>query len=273
MTQIDYQLIIKYLNDTDNKSVNLNKLNKWKFEDNFKIDKINYHQNNTRILQLILSCITKDYEKINMKDKLMELKMDLKKIYQNDQLFNKYNHLRFGYSVIELIEIINYENVPMILKIYSDFYQINLLLFKELENQMTLIHANEEYNALLPTILIYKERDNYYPIINDKKTFSYNDNFIKEFIKNGVINEKINNYLEEFKLKKDPIKLLKTLINNNNNIYNNNNNNLTENKESITESEFNLDKLKKNQIIEMLKQKNIKFNSKMKKEDLIKLIN
>jgi hypothetical protein len=267
MTQIDYNLIIKYLNEE--KTVNLNKLSKWKFDDNFKIDKINYHQNNTRILQLILSCITKDYEKIiSMKDNLMEYKMDLKKRYQNDQLFNKYNHLRYGYSVIELIEIINYENVPMILKIYSDFYQINLLLFKELENQMTLIHANEEYNALLPTILIYKERDNYYPIISDKKTFSYNDNFIKEFIKNGVINEKINNYLEEFKLKKDPIKLLKTLINN---TYNNTNI-ITENKESITESEFNFDKLKKQEIIQLLKQKNIKFNTKMKKEDLIKLI-
>jgi len=250
--EINYDLIIKYLvtkkntfNSKKHILVNSNLFpNKFKELLQNKYYRYGINQNNG-FYNAILTLLNKNFI-----------------TYNNDEEIYEFNQLTKSISIDEInINIIDEKHI----KYLADLLQINFLIFDFKTEIINLFHCENECNPYKPTVLIANYDNFYEPIISEidnKKIFSYNDLNIKKIYQ--LLNNKLNDNLD---------KILNEFIPNQLNIENqtlfikqNIDNNFNENQ---------LNKFKKEKLIEILDKKNIKINiniNKMLKKDIIKLI-
>jgi hypothetical protein len=161
-------------------------------------------------------------------------------------------------------------------------FQINLLMFDFVDNQIYTVYPSEIMNPWKPFFLFAKHNKNWEPIRNnEKKLFSYNDNAIKKIINHQSIEIK---YYEGSIIKKDYF-----LLDNINEIIKNEftpniieeepteeeNNNSEEDdaEEKVAHDPAKLNKMTKDEIMKYMKTLNITVtNKKITKKDLIEMI-
>jgi hypothetical protein len=176
----------------------------------------------------------------------------------------KYEINKFKKSINQYDLLINLKNKTDI-QILSDILDINFIIFDFKNEDIQIIYpGSEECNPYKPTLLFANYEEFYEPIIyetENKKIFSYNDQFIKKIYQTVTINKNI-------KLKDNILEII--------NDFNpkKNNENQTFIKTINNEYDSNkLIKLTKKDLQVILDKKNIKINiSKMLKKDIVELI-
>jgi len=167
-------------------------------------------------------------------------------------------------------------------------FQINLLIFDFVDNQIYTVYPSEIMNPWKPFFLFAKHNKNWEPIRNnEKKLFSYNDNAIKKIINHQSIEIK---YYEGSIIKKDYFLLdnINEIIKNeftpniieeepteesNSNSEEEVNNNSEDAEDKVAHDPVKLNKMTKDEIMKYMKTLNITVtNKKITKKDLIEMI-
>lgn len=168
----------------------------------------------------ILSLIDNDFRSFDVKKKTDLVREFFMKMASD--LETKDLHKRFGYSRKKkfkkgdlqkhLTDMANYiydvdeEDDPVIKKYIVDYYGINI--FEVSHNDLTVqtsvlgsmtdVEPTEQYNKLLPSLLIYKANGKYYPLMNADKN-------ILRFSEDQVFMERVEGYFS----KKKKIRIVK----------------------------------------------------------------
>jgi len=255
--EINYNLIIKYLvtkktTFASKKHILLSSdLFPNKFKDLFQNKFYRYGINQTNgFYNSLLTLLNKDFIMYNNNEEIYEVK----------QITNNIHDVN--------INIINENHI----KHLSNLLQINILIFDFKNEEIKLVHCEDECNPYKPTILIANYDEFYEPIMcetDNKKIFSYNDLIIKKIyqLQSTKLNEDLNKLLNEFLPKKIDHDLLlggSTIVDDNQTFIK-----VNENKK-FTEAELN--KIKKEDLEKILDEKNIKIIGKKLKKELIKII-
>jgi len=262
--EINYNLIIKYLvtkktTFASKKHILLSSdLFPNKFKDLFQNKFYRYGINQTNgFYNSLLTLLNKDFIMYNNDEEICEVK----------QITNNVHDVNVN------INIINENHI----KYLTNLLQINILIFDFKNEEIKLVHCEDECNPYKPTILIVNYDEFYEPVMcetDNKKIFSYNDPIIKKIyqLQNIKLNEDLNKLLNEFLPKKiDQDLLLPDLQSTNKEKLDDNQTfiKVNENKK-YTEAELN--KIKKEDLEKILDEKNIKIVGKKLKKEIIKII-
>lgn len=258
--EINYDMIIKYLVPNKNKFVSKKNIHVYSdnFPTNFKellqnkfyrfgVTQVDNKNNNISLFTSILTLLKKEFVILSLEEEITVAKKfrNLLKI-END--------------------IINDDDLLLI----SKTLDINLIIFDFKDGEtIRIIYNTEICDPWKVTLLLGNYNNMYEPIIydtNDKKLFSYNDQIIKKIY--GYVKEVKVYELKEIinKLKSEQTTEESTEEDNIEKIFSKD---IPENKD-LTYNELN--KLTKVKLSEILNEKNIKFNSKILKKDMIELI-
>jgi hypothetical protein len=256
MTTITYQLIIdtlcgnnKFLTDE-----NITNSNFGDFSNIFKNNFYRYGVYNNSFWSSILFLLDDKYLTYSHDDiisNITQIKNDL------------YNHCSYHKLPRRMKDSLDGYNEDLFLLICKVFY-INIINFDFVDNKIYCVYNGEYFNPYKNTIFLAKHNNNFEPIIcNNTKLFNYinNKNILIDILSNDI-----QNYddMKIFTLV-DNIEQILTdehLINNDD-IYLN---------ETYTEKQLN--KMKKNEIIELLTNLNIVIpKGKITKKELIKIYN
>lgn len=271
--EINYELIIKYLvsNNTQFSSKKHILVYSDLFPEKFKnilqnkFYRYGVNQNNS-FYNTILTLLNKNFITTNNDEEIIEVNKFKKSLIR---ILNDYKLPNYLSKIIDKKNIISDTIKEEYIQLISEILSINFIIFDFKNELINVIYTGNECNPYKPTLLIANYDNLYEPIIyeiDNKKIFSYNDPIIKK-----LYNSNINTYpsLEkEFKLNdKMPNKLLNDSMPNE--IKNINEQIFTKEPEYTIEK---LNKMTKKNLEEILKEKNIKYLSKMLKKDLIDLI-
>ena len=309
--EINYDMILKYLNSNETKETFDNKKNLIKFSDGFpkefnelmgdkfyRIGVTQIHNNiNISFLTSFLSLITEDYITLMESEEIIYIN----KLLDNISSYINNNDLSLilkGLSKTSLSEIsknilkkyVKDKDISIwVMELLVNKFDINFLIFDFVDNQIYTVYPNDIMNPWKPFLLFAKSNNNWEPIKNqDKKLFSYNDAVIKKAISSQNIEIK---YFNNNIIKKDYF-----LLDNINEIIATDFNKPSENisDEYISENEIDdvdetnktfikniviinknkLNKMTKEEIINYMKElnKNIVTNKKTTKKELIELV-
>lgn len=178
-----------------------------------------------------------------------------------------------------------YDTNIWIMELLAHKFKINILVLDFNSMNIHTVYPGQVMNPWRPFFILAKHNNNWEPIRNnEKKSFSYNDNFIKKIINYGI------SYYDEAIIKKEFVLVdnLQEIIEEFNDKSESDNENKTEqnsDSESGTEttktfikkeinllSESKLNKMSKPDLIKYMKDLNLKPNSKLSKKDLIKTV-
>jgi hypothetical protein len=279
--EINYDMILKYLNKKEQFA---NKKNLIKFSEEFpnnfkelfgdKFYRIGVTQTlndlNISFFSSFMSLFTEEYITLLENEELIRITMlleELSKFTSDIGLKKKIKEKETSIHIMELL---------------VNKFQINLLMFDFVDNQIYTVYPSEIMNPWKPFFLFAKHNKTWEPIRNnEKKLFSYNDNVIKKIINHQSIEIK---YYEGSIIKKDYF-----LLDNINEIIKNEftpniieeepteeelNNSEEENAEDkVAHDPAKLNKMTKDEIMKYMKTLNITVtNKKITKKDLIEMI-
>lgn len=266
---INYDLIIKYL--VTKKTQFSSKKHILIYSDLFpesfknilqnKFYRYGINQNNS-FYNTILTLLNKNFITNNNDEEIMEVDNFKKSLINTLKNFELPNYLL---NLVDKKTVLNSIN-EFYIQIISEILSINFIIFDFKNESINIIYTGETCNPYKPTLLIANYEEFYEPIIceiDNKKIFSYNDLIIKK-----LYTSNLNIYPslgKNFKLQD----ALKEILNEFNV------NNKTEDPVFTTEPEYTYEKLNKmvkKDLEEILKNKNIKYTTKMLKKDLIDLI-
>jgi len=236
----------------------------------FEIEKYNLSNENESLTQCILDII--NYRMANGKSELFK-----KMLRENDSInfFNKFNFQKRKICkkrVLRNLLINQDEDNEIIIKFLCDYLNINLLILEN--NKYNLYSTNDEFELYKVTLILYKY-DNKYYVLTEKKTnknmFTSDDNInyrikFQLFIKNNTFQKPINEQLQE--PKPDNLDNLTNLLDDLN----------LESESSsdvIIEEIIDLPNYKKMKVVELKKEckkRGIKGYSKLKKQQLIDVL-
>lgn len=163
-------------------------------------------------------------------------------------------------------------NDGIIIQAIVQYFNFNLLIFDIEKENIKTVFSGMNFNPWKPILLMSYYNENFEPILNDNKLFSFNDDFIVKILTEEEIYyysslldkeysllddiESLKPYISET----DTENLEKTFINTNAEI------------KKLNLSKIKLNKMKKDELYDLLKQINIKVNKKDKKGDMIEKI-
>jgi hypothetical protein len=283
--EINYDMILKYLNKKEQFA---NKKNLIKFSEEFpnnfkelfgdKFYRIGVTQTlndlNISFFSSFMSLFTEEYITLLENEESIRITMLLEELS------------KFTSDIGLKKKIKDKESSIYIMELLVNKFQINLLIFDFVDNQIYTVYPSEIMNPWKPFFLFAKHNKTWEPIRNnEKKLFSYNDNAIKKIINHQSIEIK---YYEGSIIKKDYF-----LLDNINEIIKNEftpniieeepteeSNNNSEDAEEAEEAEdkvahdpAKLNKMTKDEIMKYMKTLNITVtNKKTTKKDLIEMI-
>ena len=288
--EINYDIIIKYLakNEIEKNVEDIVKQNLIKkFEDfseniqtilknNFYIYGIkvcNDDNENISHWSSLLFLIIKDFILLTDNEQLMYIK----KIKSQMVEYIKKNYKKFKnrkkFSKDYAIELIRSNKFnPLILELFSYCFKINIFIIDFLENKIFTVSIDEYFNPWIPTVFLSKHNDFYQPLLTNTNKKFYYDNL--KFIFNNEIEYFCKDYLEQNFVLIDNIFEIINMDKNKKNLSNKNEiDDSDEIKNTfIKNTDFNknkLNKMKKTEIIELIKQFNLNIKIKQKKSHLI----
>jgi len=308
--EINYEMILKYLNVPSEKETFDSKKNLMKYSDGFSKDfkeilgdkfyrtgVTQIHNNiNISFFTSFLALLTDDY--ISLMD-------DEEIVYINkllDELSNYTNNNDSFVFLKELSKNIVKKNIKdkessvWLMELLVHKFDINLLIFNFIDNQIYTVYSSEIMNPWKPFFIFAKSNNNWEPIRNqEKKMFSYNDPIIKKsltsqnieikYYDNNIIkkdyflldniNEIINNDFSNKKLViSDEEEESKKDDSNETDKENTSDINNTFIKNIVIMNKNKLNKMTKDEIINYMKElnKNIVTNKKTTKKELIELV-
>jgi hypothetical protein len=284
--EISYETIIKYLsNEEENENiVKPNLINKFdNFPDNIKnllkndfyiygILNKDLKNNNISLWSSILFLIDKQFillsnkEQINyinnIKNEMIEYLKNNYKKFKNKRKFSK----NFA---LELLKNNDKENNPLLLELISYCFKINILIIDFDSAKISSISLNEYFNPWVPTIFLSKNENIWQPLLTNKKKLFSLDNL--KFIFDHDIEYYCNDYLEQnFSLVDNIFEILELDPSNKQTIEENEN--IQKNETFIKKINLNKNKLKKmrkNDIINLIKEFNMEIDTKQNKDILI----
>jgi hypothetical protein len=302
--EINYELILKYLNTNSDKETFNNKKNLIKFSEGFPKDfkellgdkfyRVGVTQINSNInisfFTSFLSLLTDEYITLMDNEEIIYINKLL------DELTSYTNNTDLSSKLKDVTKNILKKYIKdkdpsiWLLELLVNKFEINLLIFDFTDNQIYTVYSSDIMNPWKPFFLFAKSNNNWEPIRNqDKKLFCYNDLIIKKILSSPNIEIK---YYNSTIIKKDYFLLdnINEIISTN---FSNNLENLEDNEtctddniiEDSTEinktfiknivviNENKLKKMTKEEIINYMKEinKNIVHNKKTTKKELIEL--
>jgi hypothetical protein len=285
--EINYDMILKYLNKKEQFA---NKKNLIKFSEEFpnnfkelfgdKFYRIGVTQTlndlNISFFSSFMSLFTEEYITLLENEESIRITMLLEELS------------KFTSDIGLKKKIKDKESSIYIMELLVNKFQINLLMFDFVDNQIYTVYPSEIMNPWKPFFLFAKHNKTWEPIRNnEKKLFSYNDNTIKKIINHQSIEIK---YYEGSIIKKDYFLLdnINEIIKNEftpniieeepteestNNSEKEVNNNSEEAEEKVAHDPAKLNKMTKDEIMKYMKTLNITVtNKKITKKDLIEMI-
>jgi hypothetical protein len=160
----------------------------------------------------------------------------------------------------------------IIIQAIVQYFNFNLLIFDIEKENIKTVFPGMNLNPWKPILLMSYYQENFEPILNDNKSFSFIDDFIVKILTEEEIYyysslldkeysllddvESLKPYISDI----DTENIEKTFINTNTEI------------KKLNLSKIKLNKMKKNELYDLLKQINIKVNKKEKKGDMIEKI-
>ena len=271
--EINYDMILKYLNKKEQFA---NKKNLIKFSEEFpnnfkelfgdKFYRIGVTQTlndlNISFFSSFMSLFTEEYITLLENEESIRITMLLEELSKFTSDIGLKKKIKEKESSIQIMELL------------VNKFQINLLMFDFVDNQIYTVYPSEIMNPWKPFFLFAKHNKSWEPIRNnEKKLFSYNDNAIKKIINHQSIEIK---YYEGSIIKKDYF-----LLDNINEIIKNEfapniiDEEPTEEdtEEKVVHDPAKLNKMTKDEIMAYMKTLNITVtNKKTTKKDLIEMI-
>jgi hypothetical protein len=279
--EINYDMILKYLNKKEQFA---NKKNLIKFSEEFpnnfkelfgdKFYRIGVTQTlndlNISFFSSFMSLFTEEYITLLENEESIRITMLLEELSKFTSDIGLKKKIKEKESSIHIMELL------------VNKFQINLLIFDFVDNQIYTVYPSEIMNPWKPFFLFAKHNKTWEPIRNnEKKLFSYNDNVIKKIINHQSIEIK---YYEGSIIKKDYFLLdnINEIIKNEftPNIIeeepteeSNNNSEEDETEDKVAHDPVKLNKMTKDEIMKYMKTLNITVtNKKTTKKDLIEMI-
>jgi hypothetical protein len=253
--QITYDTIIKYLVNSNIFSNNINiqsdilKSN-FKYKEYFPYKKTGVNKNNS-LISSILYLIENEYKLV-----LEEEQVKLNEIFLS-QLKSKWNSLKnLKKSLIdkeEGLNIIKSGNNEKLLQIISNILMLNFIVLDFKDNKYSVEYWGNKVNTFMGFLIIAKYDNNYEPVSNgDKKVFNYEDldENVKEIINGNVFDK-------EEVLKMEGYKELE-------------NNSFKINLEEYNKTKLN--KMKKDQLMNIIEMLKIDVSEKETKTNIIEII-
>lgn len=243
--EITYDLILKYLvgdniNNFDNVNNSINVQSDilkshYEYKEYFPYKKIGVNKDNS-LISSILYLLEDNYKLLSNEEQINTNNTFLK------QLKNKWINLSKG------------KNIPdNLLQIICDVLVLNIIILDFESNKFNIESGSDKINTLRGFVLISKFKNNYEPVIdNDKKIFSLLD--LHKDVRQ-IIEEK--SYTTEELLKLEGYKDIKD-------------SNFKVNLDDYNKSKLN--KMKKNQLLNILEMLKINVNEKETKNNIIELI-
>ena len=134
-----------------------------------------------------------------------------------------------------------------------DYFEINIIVSKECDKEYYLYSNNSIIDLSLPFILLYHEKDAYYPIYNDNnKIFFYHNSVVEELIENCLEKNVLNVNHDEYQFLDNINEIIDNILcengdGNEKSIFINNENiELVENMSKMKKKELIVEILKKN---------------------------
>ena len=250
-TQITYDLIIKYL--VSNNTQCINNINiqsdilksNFKYKDIFPYKKTGVNQkNNMGLISSILYLIENEYKLVSEEEQYK-----LNDIFLN-QLKSKWNNLKK--SNININININMKDELNILKIISTILMLNIII---LDFKNDKYYCDNKVNPFMGFLIIAKYDNNYEPVSDgDKKIFNYDD-----------LNSNVRDIINENSFNKDELLKIEGYK-----ITDNNNNNFKINLDEYNKTKLN--KMKKDQLINIVKMLKLEVSEKETKNTIVELI-
>ena len=175
-----------------------------------------------------------------------------------------------------------------ILEWIANKLKINFLIFDFKSLNIYTVYEGQIMNPWKPILLLAKDDKNWEPLrSNEKKTFSYLDNFIKKIINYGItyydegiikkeftLVDNLQEIIEEFNEDKSENEFIQEKTSEDDSICKENDQDINTfiKKENKYLSENKLNKMTKDDLIGYMKTLNLKPNSKLTKKDLIKTV-
>lgn len=289
--EINYDIIIKYLAKNENENENIegivkkNLIKKYNdfsediqsiLKNNFYIYGIKvYNDNNENISHWssLLFLIIKDFILLTDNEQLIYIK----KIKSQMVEYIKTNYKKFKnrkkFSKNYAIELIRSNKFnPLILELFSYCFKINIIIIDFLENKIFTVSVDEYFNPWKPTVFLSKHNDFFQPLLTNTNKKFYYDNL--KFIFNNEIEYYSNDFLEQNFVLIDNIFEIINMDENKKKLSDDENDHNSDeiNNTFIKNTDFNknkLNKMKKTEIIELIKQFNLNIKIKQKKSYLI----
>jgi len=284
--EISYKTILKYLtpiNAKDNTIIKKNLIKKYEsFPENIKNilkndmyiygNQVYYNEYNISHWSSILFLISKKFILLNENEQITyikKIKYDMTEYIKKN--YNKFKN-RKKFSKNYAIETIRSNNFnPLILELISFCFKINLMIINFENDEISCISIDEYFNPWVPTIFLSYNNKIWQPLLtNDNKIFNYEN---LKFIFNHEIKYFNKKYLEQnFSLIDNIFEIID---------LDENKKELNEKKEENTNNTFikkinlnkaNLKKMKKNDLIKLINEFNMNIDIKQKKDNLINAI-
>lgn len=294
--EINYETIIKFLCDDIIQKTTITKRrmidNLSKFPEKFReiiilkdINKYgitvkNRNEQNISFITSLLTLINNKFSKLDdLKEEqyidnfLDEVKRIIKKKEFKFELDNKFNKNVIKNRLTELIL-----SDGILIQLLSQIFSINFIILDFNKEKLYSVFPDEYLNPWKPILLFTKIEDIYEPVLLDTQTtFSYNDIFIRR-----LLNEDIEYYNRRY-LEKEY-----SLVDNINDVMNNYNYTDTETSDDvetipldkkddifISSTRYTYDELSKLRVVELreiITDKKLSINKRLKKDDMIKEI-
>lgn len=286
---LNYKTIIEYLSENNNKvnfpiKQNIMRYANY-FENNFSklltkdfylygIQIYDDLQNNISLWSSILFLLEKRFLTMDKNQKITYIDLINKQFIE----FIKNNYKNFinkrKFSRNFAMDILRKKDFnPLILELISYSLNLNIIIFNFQDDKVNVINSEDIFNPWKSTILLGKYQEYWEPICNsNNKLFNYSNNCIKEILNGEVY------YFESEYLDRDY-----TLVDNLNELYienkikSNDSESSEENKMFIKKNQLKLNKtklrkMKKIDIINIIKEFNYEINVNQNKIDLINCI-
>jgi hypothetical protein len=175
-----------------------------------------------------------------------------------------------------------------ILEWIANKLKINFLIFDFKSLNIYTVYEGQIMNPWKPILLLAKDDKNWEPLrSNEKKTFSYLDNFIKKIINYGItyydegiikkeftLVDNLQEIIQEFNEDKSENEYIEEKTSEDDTVSKENDQDINTfiKKENKYLSENKLNKMTKDDLIGYMKTLNLKPNSKLTKKDLIKTV-
>jgi len=165
-----------------------------------RIGTIHYFPNsklNISLFYTILAGVYENYLKLSIEGRLEIIEFLNKKLINDiTELYETYEYEKLEWTIKDIKEsLIKYKNDKILLRLLSDYFNINIILLNVNEDKLYAIYGEENYNQYKPTILTTLFNECYEILeYNNKLIWYYNTEPLKKIITVEKLKIHIYNY-------------------------------------------------------------------------------